>query len=76
SPLVFIAHSHLYAYSSAESNPDTPTAAARDERWKGITDFITYALSKRETRIVTTKDILAWVKQNHKDTELRTNTQR
>ncbi len=75
-PFVFIAHSHLYAYSSAESNPDTPTEAARDERWKGLTDFITYALSKPETRIVTTKDILAWVQQNHKDTDLRTNTQK
>lgn len=61
SPLVFIGHSHLYAFSSAESNPDTPTAAVRDERWKGLTDFITYALSKPETRIVSTKDIQAWV---------------
>jgi hypothetical protein len=62
SPLVFIAHSHLYAYSSAESNPDTATSAIRDERWKGLTDFITYALSKPDTRIVATKDILTWVK--------------
>lgn len=62
SPLVFIAHSHLYAYSSAESNPDSPTAAIRDERWKGLTDFILYALSKPDTRIVAAKDILAWVK--------------
>jgi peptidoglycan/xylan/chitin deacetylase (PgdA/CDA1 family) len=62
SPLVFIAHPHLYAYSSPESNPDTPSAAARDERWKGLTDFIEYALSKPDTRIVATKDILAWIK--------------
>jgi len=61
SPLVFIGHSHLYAYSSKDANPDTPTAADRDARWKGLTDFIQYALSKPETRIVRAKDILTWV---------------
>jgi peptidoglycan/xylan/chitin deacetylase (PgdA/CDA1 family) len=63
SPLVFIAHSHLYVYSSPESNPDSPTAAIRNERWHGLTDFLTYALSKPDTRIVATKDILDWVKR-------------
>jgi peptidoglycan/xylan/chitin deacetylase (PgdA/CDA1 family) len=62
SPLIFIAHSHLYVFSSAESNPDTPTAAVRDERWNGLTDFINYALTKPETRIVAAKDVLSWVK--------------
>jgi hypothetical protein len=58
SPLIFIGHSHLYTSSSPESNPDTPTPAVRDERWKGITDFIDYALTKPETRIVAARDIL------------------
>ncbi len=63
SPLVFIAHSHLYTYSNPEDNPDTPTAADRDARWKGLTDFILYALSKPETRIVSAKDMLGWVRR-------------
>lgn len=63
SPLVFVAHSHLYAYSSPENNPDTPTAADRDARWKGLTDFINYALTKPETRIVSARDLLAWVQK-------------
>lgn len=61
SPIVFIAHSHLYSYSSPEMNPDTPSAAERDARWKGLTDFLTYALSKPEVRIVSAKNILAWI---------------
>jgi peptidoglycan/xylan/chitin deacetylase (PgdA/CDA1 family) len=64
SPLVFVGHSHLYAFSSGEDNPDTPTAADRDARWKGLTEFINYALTKPEVRIVAAKDILAWV-QHH-----------
>lgn len=63
SPLVFIAHSHLYTYSTTENNPDTPSAVDRDARWNGLTDFITYALTKPETRIVATKDVLAWVQR-------------
>jgi MYXO-CTERM domain-containing protein len=63
SPIVFIAHSHLYAYSSPDDNPDTPSKAIRDARWKGLTDFITYALTKPEVRIVPAKDILAWVEK-------------
>ena len=66
-PLVFIGHSHLYAYSSPADNPDTPTAADRDARWKGLTDFILYALSKPETRIVRARDILAWVQRAARD---------
>jgi hypothetical protein len=64
SPLIFIGHSHLYTSSSPESNPDTPTASVRDERWKGLTDFIDYALTKQETRIVAARDVLNWMKRN------------
>lgn len=62
-PLVFVAHSHLYMYSTPEDNPDTPTAADRDARWKGLTDFITYALSKPETRMVSSREILQWMQK-------------
>jgi hypothetical protein len=61
SPIIFIAHSHLYTFSSAEDNPGTPSAAVRDERWKGLTEFINYALSKPEVRIVSTRNIISWM---------------
>ena len=60
-PIVFVAHAHLYAFSSAKDNPDTPTAAARDARWKGLTEFILYAASKPDVRLVSTKEVLRWV---------------
>jgi hypothetical protein len=63
SPIIFVAHSHLYTSSTPESNPDTPSAAERDARWKGLRDFINYALTKPETRIVAAKDVLAWVQK-------------
>jgi Polysaccharide deacetylase len=64
SPFIFIAHSHLYSYSSAKDNPDTPSVADRDARWKGITDFLNYALSKPEVRVVAAKDLLAWLQRH------------
>ena len=64
SPFVFIAHSHLYTYSTPEDNPGTPTAADRDERWKGMTEFIQYALKKPEVRIVSVKELLAWIRKS------------
>ena len=64
SPIIFIAHSHLYTYSTSEDNPDTPSAQERDARWKGLTDFINYALSKPEVRIVAASDVLQWVQRN------------
>jgi len=63
SPLVFIAHSHLYAFSSAEDNPDTPTAADRDARWRGLTDFINYALANPSVRIVSPDKMLLWIQK-------------
>jgi peptidoglycan/xylan/chitin deacetylase (PgdA/CDA1 family) len=61
SPLIFVAHSHLYTYSTPTDNPDTPTAAIRDERWEGLTDFVQYALTKPEVRIVAVKDLIEWM---------------
>ena len=60
-PLVFVAHSHLYTYSTPEDNPDTPSVAEREERWKGITEFLEYAIHKPEVRVVAIRDLLAWI---------------
>jgi peptidoglycan/xylan/chitin deacetylase (PgdA/CDA1 family) len=61
-PFVFIGHSHLYAFSTADDNPDTPTAEARDARWKGLTDFLTYAMSKPEVRLVSEREVVDWMR--------------
>jgi peptidoglycan/xylan/chitin deacetylase (PgdA/CDA1 family) len=60
-PLMFVGHSHLYAFSSAADNPDTPTREIRDERWNGLQDFINYALAKPEVRLVAAKDVVSWM---------------
>lgn len=62
-PLVFGAHAQLYAFSSAAANPDTPLLSMRDERWKGLTDFIYYALRKPEVRLVGTGDVIDWIER-------------
>jgi hypothetical protein len=62
SPLVFVAHSHLYAFSTPEDDPDTPSDAERKARWKGLTEFIAYALTKPEVRVVAGKDIIEWMR--------------
>src|ERR1019366_7402621 len=61
-PLVFVAHSHLYAYSSPDDNPATPSDSVRQARWKGLTDFLNYALSKPEVRLVSARDVLSWIR--------------
>ena len=60
-PLIFVAHAHLYAFSGADDNPDTPSDADRAARWNGLAAFITYALTKPDVRIVGTGDVLAWM---------------
>jgi hypothetical protein len=67
-PLVFVAHAFMYAFTQSDAgrpkdpdNPNTPSAAERDARWKAITDFVTYALSKPEVRVRPVKDIIAWM---------------
>jgi Polysaccharide deacetylase len=64
SPLIFGAHAHLYAFSTPDDNPDTPTNADRQARWKGLTDFIAYALTKPEVRVVAAKDLVTWMRAN------------
>jgi peptidoglycan/xylan/chitin deacetylase (PgdA/CDA1 family) len=61
SPLIFVAHAHLYTYSTPSDNPDTPSLAVRDARWAAIRDFVEYALAKPEVRLVAGKDVLSWV---------------
>ena len=61
SPLVFVAHAHLYTFSTPEDNPDTPSNAERKARWKGLTEFIAYALRKPEVRVVAGRDIVEWM---------------
>jgi hypothetical protein len=60
-PFVFCAHTFMYSYSSPGSNPDTPSVAVRDARWKALTAFLTYALSKPQVRMRPVKDIVAWM---------------
>ena len=61
SPLIFVAHAQLYAFSPRKPDLNTPTEADREMRWKGLTEFIAYAMSKPEVRIVAARDVLAWV---------------
>jgi MYXO-CTERM domain-containing protein len=63
SPFVFCAHTFMYSYSNPSSNPDTPSAAVRDARWKALMAFINYALSKPEVRMRPVKDIVAWMQK-------------
>ena len=75
SPLIFIAHSHLYAYTEGDAeapeddkdNPDTPSAKVRDERLAGLKAFLSYALTKPEVRVVAAEDVLAWMVRNADD---------
>jgi hypothetical protein len=61
-PFVFCAHTFMYSYSNPSSNPDTPSAAVRDARWKALSAFISYAISKPEVRMRPVKDIVAWMR--------------
>jgi len=62
-PFIFIGHSHLYTYSTADDNPDTPSAEIRDERWGGLKRFLAYALTKPEVRLVAARDVLDWMQR-------------
>lgn len=69
-PLIFVAHAFMYAFTGGDAaspanpdNPNTTSAAERDARWKAITDFLTYALTKPEVRLRPVKDIIAWLQR-------------
>ncbi len=57
-PLVFIAHTHVYAsnYGAASQAPDV------GERQRAIEAFVAYALSKPIVRMRPLTDILAWMR--------------
>jgi peptidoglycan/xylan/chitin deacetylase (PgdA/CDA1 family) len=61
-PLIFVAHAHLYAFSSASDNPDTPSLEVRDERMRALARFVDHALSKPEVRLVATREVLEYVR--------------
>jgi peptidoglycan/xylan/chitin deacetylase (PgdA/CDA1 family) len=64
-PMMLGVHTDEYT----EDNPDfMPPGSTVAERRKAIEDFLTYALSKGEVRVVPMKDILSWVKDNVTDT--------
>ena len=63
-PLVLVAHSHLYAVSSRDENPDTPSEAVRQARWRGLTDFLDYALGQAAIRVVSTGQIVDWMRRS------------
>jgi hypothetical protein len=58
-PLVFVAHTHVYAsgYGAAPSVPD-----AADRR-AILEDFVRYALARPDVRMRPLADVLAWMKQ-------------
>ncbi|MGH6742868.1 MAG: hypothetical protein ACREDY_28205, partial [Bradyrhizobium sp.] len=61
SPLVFVAHAHLYAFSTPDDNADTPSDAVRQARWKGLMQFIAFALAKPDVRIVGSGSLVTWM---------------
>jgi hypothetical protein len=61
-PLVFAAHTFLYAFSDPISNDNTPTPEARLERWTALVAFMEYALSLPEVRLCTVRDIVGWMR--------------
>jgi hypothetical protein len=61
-PLVFIAHTYMYSFSSPQINDNTASLAIRDARWEALTRFLTYALTKPDVRIRPTTDMLAWMR--------------
>ncbi len=58
-PLVFVAHTHVYA---SFWDPETPSIARTADRRAIIQDFVNYALSKPEVRIRPVADIVTWMK--------------
>jgi hypothetical protein len=53
------AHSHYY---SSKDMGTAPPNATTEQRQKAIEDFINYALSKSEVKVVPFKSILDWQK--------------
>ena len=56
-PLTVGLHSAIYA----DSSPEQPPGANVRERREAIQEFFDYALSKPEVRVVSAKELLAWI---------------
>ena len=41
--------------------PQTPPATSSGLEWKGLSEFIAYALTKPDVRVVASRDVLAWI---------------
>lgn len=57
-PMTVGVHSDIYA----DKNPEQPPGATVKERRQALSEFLDYALSKPEVRIVNTRELLAWLK--------------
>ena len=57
-PLTVGIHSDIYA----DKNPEQPPGATTKERREALSEFLDYVLTKPETRVVSTKELLAWLK--------------
>jgi hypothetical protein len=60
-PLVFAGHTFMYAFSDRGGNPNTASLAVRAARWQALASFIEYALSRREVRLCSVKDVVSWM---------------
>ncbi len=61
SPLSFVAHAHLYAFSDPEDNLDTPQRRRPQGAIKRPQRIHRHASTKPEVRVVATRDVLARV---------------
>jgi peptidoglycan/xylan/chitin deacetylase (PgdA/CDA1 family) len=57
-PMIFVAHTHVYASNWDGNAPGTPNTA---DRRSIIQDFVNYALSMPEVRMRPLADVLAWM---------------
>ena len=60
-PFTFGAHSDYYSPTNNDANEACPNATCQDRR-DALAEFIEYALSKPDVRIVTTIDIIKWMR--------------
>jgi hypothetical protein len=58
-PMTVGLHSAIYS----EKNEEQPPGATVEERREALREFLDYALSKPEVRIVSSKELLAWLQQ-------------
>lgn len=52
----------LHSWTYSEKSDEHPPGATLQERRDALREFVDYAISKPEVRVVTAKDLLAWMK--------------